>query len=100
MVMTARQGDGLNDDLIGAHRRMSRITLEEARAAKGRALSYFRDIGDVVGVGITRLNKEYAIKVNLRAPISPDISLPTHIEGVPVRVEVAGVLRPRRTASD
>ena len=75
---------------------MPRITLAKARAAKGRALSYFRGVGDVVGVGITRLNDEYAIKVNLREPISSDISLPTHIEGVPVRVEVVGVLRPRR----
>lgn len=74
---------------------MSEVTLEKAQTAKRLALQRFRTIGKVVGVGITRVEGEYAIKVNLREPIDPGTEVPTEIEGVRVRVEVTGVIRTR-----
>jgi hypothetical protein len=74
---------------------MARITLEQARAAKRAALQRFETIGKVVGVGITRVEGEYAIKVNLSEPVGPDTELPTEIDGVALRVEVTGIIRAR-----
>jgi hypothetical protein len=74
---------------------MARITLEQARAAKRAALQRFEAIGTVVGIGITRVRGEYAIKVNLREPVGPETELPTEIDGVALRVEITGVIRAR-----
>ena len=38
---------------------------------------------------------DYAVKINLSEPVDPGIELPTDIDGVPVRVEVVGTIRPR-----
>lgn len=73
---------------------MSRITLDRAQAAKRIALRRFDKIGKVAGVGITRIAGEYAVKVNLSEPIEPGIEIPADIEGVAVRVEVTGAVRP------
>lgn len=70
-------------------------TIDQARAAKARALQIFRDLGAVASVGITRVDDGYALKVNLRSPLRPGVSPPTAVEGVPVRVEVIGQVRPR-----
>lgn len=70
-------------------------TRDQARAAKGAALRCFQKFGEVVGVGVTRLNDGYAVKVNLAEPVAPGVELPAVIEGVPVRVEVVGVIKPR-----
>jgi hypothetical protein len=72
---------------------MPRITLERARAAKKAALERFRNDASVTGIGITRVGGEYAVKVNLREPSAA--ALPETIDGVPVRVEVTGSIRPR-----
>ena len=69
---------------------MKDCTLEEARAAKAGAQKIFEAFAPVVGVGITRVAKSYALKINLsRAPESP-ASMPAEINGVPVVVEVVG----------
>ena len=65
-------------------------TLEQARAAKEKAKRLFTSN---VGVGITRVNDGYGVKVNLRTPISKDASIPTSIDGVPVQFEVVGEIR-------
>ena len=70
-------------------------TIEEARAAKARALEIFRGLGAVASVGITRVDDGYGLKVNLREPLRPGVAPPAAVEGVPVRVEVVGVVRPR-----
>jgi hypothetical protein len=70
-------------------------TIDAARAAKARALEIFRRLGAVASVGITRVGDGYGLKVNLREPLRPEVSPPTAVEGVPVRVEVVGVVRPR-----
>lgn len=74
---------------------MPQVTLEKAQAAKQTALRRFQTIGKVVGVGITRVAGEYAVKVNLSEPVEPGTELPTEIDGVPVRVEVIGSIRAR-----
>ncbi|MGH7343231.1 MAG: hypothetical protein ACREKH_22310 [Candidatus Rokuibacteriota bacterium] len=71
------------------------VTIDKARAAKARALEIFQRLGAVASVGITRVDDGYGLKVNLREPLSPGVSPPAAVEGVPVRVEVVGVVRPR-----
>jgi hypothetical protein len=65
-------------------------TLEQARAAKGRALEVFGALGTVVGVGLTRVDGGYGVKVNLESAPPAGTRLPDAVDGVPVRVEVVG----------
>jgi len=65
-------------------------TLEEARAAKDKAKQLFTSN---VGVGITRVNDGYAVKVNLPDPLVDQENIPTAIDGVPVQFEVVGQIR-------
>lgn len=74
---------------------MPQISLEKAQAAKRTALRRLGAIGKVVGVGITRVAGEYAIKVNLSEPLEPGAEIPSDIDGVHVQVEVTGVIRAR-----
>lgn len=74
---------------------MPRISLEKAESAKKAALQRFEALTTVTGVGITRLNGAYAVKLNLSEPVKPGVKLPEEIEGVPLKVEVTGRLRPR-----
>lgn len=71
---------------------MAGATLDEARLAKASALSQFSRLADVVGVGITRLDGGYAVKVNLRCAPAKGVELPSTVDGVPVRVEVTGAI--------
>ena len=72
---------------------MDEQSLERARAAKARALEVFSKLGDVVGVGVTRIDDEYGIKVNLSSAAAG--ALPNEVDGVKVKVEVVGTLRKR-----
>jgi hypothetical protein len=74
---------------------MEHISLDRARAAKPAALAVFRALASVVGVGITRVHDDYAVKVNLREPVEPGVVLPDEVEGVPVHVEVTGTAHAR-----
>ncbi len=65
-------------------------TLEQARAAKDKAKELFTSN---VGVGITRVNDGYAVKVNLRSPLVDKENIPAAIDGVPVQFEVVGKIR-------
>ena len=69
------------------------ITIDRARAAKDKVLEHFKNIGKVVGVGITRLNDDYAVKVNLSEAPAQGTVLPTEIDGVPIKVDVVGQIR-------
>jgi hypothetical protein len=71
----------------------SEITLEEARAAKPKALAAIGRFASVVGVGITWNDDGYALKVNLAKPPPPNAHLPEAIDGVPIEVEVVGTIR-------
>lgn len=74
---------------------MSPVSLDDARAAKTKAMEIFGRLAVVVGVGITRINGGYGIKVNLREQPAPGVDLPQTVNGVPVRVEVVGPIRKR-----
>ena len=49
----------------------------------------------VVGVGITKVGEDYALEVNLRAPLPAGMAVPERIGDVPVRVEVVGRITKR-----
>jgi hypothetical protein len=74
---------------------MNATTLDEARAAKAKALTAFEGNASVVGVGITRIDGGYGVKVNLDSAPAADADLPQLIDGVPIRVEVVGTIRKR-----
>ena len=71
----------------------SSVSLQRARAAKEKATKVFRSAG-VVGVGITKVGKDYAIKVNVRSEADCE-TFPEEIDGVPVKVEVTGSIYPQ-----
>jgi hypothetical protein len=66
------------------------ISLEQARAAKKSAKALLAALPGVVGVGITKVGEDYALKVNLRAVLPAGMAVPDRIDDVPVRVEVVG----------
>ena len=70
-----------------------KITLEQARAAKATAKSTFAKLGNVTGIGITKIGAHYALKINL-ASAPADATFPTNIDGVPIRLEITGPIRP------
>ena len=74
---------------------MRQISLERAQAAKKAALQRFKKLASLTGVGITRVDGGYAVKLNLSKPIEPGVKFPTDINGVPLRVEVTGAIRSR-----
>ena len=74
---------------------MKQFSLEEARAAKARAIDTFARLAAVVGVGITRVGEGYGLKVNLAEPPDSDVTLPGDVDGVPVRVEITGPIKNR-----
>ena len=51
--------------------RMRRISLAQARAAKKSAARRFENLSFVTGVGITRVDGHYAVKLNLCEPVKP-----------------------------
>ena len=68
-------------------------TLEEARAAKSKALANLAAL-PLVGVGITRIGDGYGLKVNLSENVAKG-AVPEHVDGVPVLAEVVGTIRKR-----
>lgn len=74
---------------------MPGVTIEQARAAKVAARRHFETLGTVVGVGVTRIEGDYAVKINLSEPLAEGTELPAEIDGVPVRVEIVGTIRKR-----
>ncbi len=72
---------------------MNETTLDEARAAKEKALATLIKNHPRAGFGITRVGDGYAVKVNLPEPLPPNVKLPETIDGVPIKVEVVGTIR-------
>jgi hypothetical protein len=71
------------------------ITLEQARSAKESAKAMLAALPGVVGVGITKIGDDYALKVNLSAELPKGVSVPKRIGDVPVCVEVVGKITKR-----
>ncbi len=74
---------------------MKIIGLDEVRAAKERAKALFAGKPSVVGIGIIRVGDRYGVKFNLNAPPAADAGFPESIDGVPIRIEVVGPIRPQ-----
>ena len=73
---------------------MSVVTLEKARQTKQRVTDLFGRYGKVVGTGIITVDDGYGIKINLLDEPPHGIVLPDRVEGVPVKVEVVGPVKP------
>ncbi len=71
------------------------VTIEEARAVKEQAYRILARDAAVVGVGIARVGEGYGVKVNLSESPKRGVRLPEEVGGVPVQVEVVGVVRKR-----
>ena len=71
------------------------VTLEQARAAKESAKALLASLPGVVGLGITKIGEDYALKVNLRQALPSGVTVPERIGDVPVCVEVVGTIRKR-----
>lgn len=68
-------------------------SLEQARAAKEKVIRLLWDHPDVRGVGVARVADGFGVKVNLaREPA--ETLVPAEVDGVPVRIEVVGEIRP------
>jgi hypothetical protein len=74
---------------------MAEITLKQAQAAKREVKRLAGRIDKGAAVGITRIGDAYGVKVNLTAPLDGGVVMPTEIDGVQIRVEVIGQIRPR-----
>lgn len=75
---------------------LSQDSLEKARAAKATAQKVFSGLlGAEVAVGLTRINGEYGIKVNVVHAPPASIKLPDAVEGVPCRLEFTGPVKKR-----
>lgn len=71
------------------------ITIGQARAAKDVAKTALTGVPGVVGIGLTKVGDDYALKVNLREALPGNMRVPERIAGVPVKVEVVGPIRKR-----
>ena len=71
------------------------ISLAQARVAKDSARALLAALPGLVGVGITKVGEDYAVKVNLREPLPPGVAAPERIGDVPVYVEVVGRITKR-----
>ena len=69
------------------------VSIQQARKAKGTLARTLADAKGLVGLGITKVGKDYAVKVNFST--EPQKRVPNTLAGVPVRVEVVGKIRKR-----
>ena len=71
-------------------------TLEQARACKAHVQERLEGVEGVTGIGITRVGKAYAVKVNLSHEVKEvRAMLPATERGVKIVVDVVGVVRKR-----
>ena len=63
--------------------------IEKARAAKAALRQQLADEPLVTGVGLTRTQNGWAVKINLLRA-APELDLPREIDDVEVRTEVVG----------
>ena len=71
------------------------FTIEAARAAKNKVMELISGVGQVNGVGITRVGDSYAVKLNLSEQPAGGVELPPEMDGVPIVVEVVGKISKR-----
>ena len=66
-------------------------SIEDARSAKEAFKRAFGATDGLVGVGLTRKDNGYAVKVNMQGKAGS--SLPAQMAGVPLVVEVVGAIQ-------
>lgn len=71
----------------------SMTQIEAARSAKQKAAELFRNVPQLAGLGITKIGRHFAIKLNLNGPVSKDVEIPHDIDGIPIKVEFVGKIR-------
>ena len=64
--------------------------LERARAAKTKAKSLLAKIPEINGIGLTQIDGEYAVKINLSCEPADRSAIPDEIDGIPVVLHVVG----------
>ena len=70
---------------------MNGVTLERAQAAKAILVAALAGRSELRGIGITRLECGFGVKVNLsRQP--EEWTVPDEVDGVPVIVDVVGTI--------
>lgn len=74
---------------------MAGISIEQARIAKEGIANRLSESANVVGIGLTRVGDDYAVKVNLREEPSAENPIPTEVDGVTIVCEVVGPLGKR-----
>lgn len=74
---------------------MTVYSLDDARAAKQKLAQRLATVEGVVGVGITKIDGQYVVKVNLGHPLTDPSLIPSAIDSVPVHQEVVGTIRAR-----
>lgn len=73
----------------------TKTPIDLARAAKEHAKKALAKVPGVVGIGLTKINDQYALKVNLEAELPKTVRAPLDVDGVPVTYAVTGPIRPR-----
>ena len=77
---------------------MTACTLDDARAVKQKLAKRLSAVEGVVGVGITKIDGHYAVKVNLSHPLTDPNVIPNIVDGVPVHLALVGIIRARPTS--
>jgi len=72
---------------------MADVTIEMARKAKDHVRELAVRFEGVTGIGLVRVDGTYAVKVNLRGEMQPD--MPPQVDGVPVVYERTGAVSAR-----
>lgn len=72
------------------------VTIIQARQAKAIAKIELAGLPGIVGIGISKIGVDYAVKINLSASLPESATVPDRIAGVPVVCEVVGTIRKRR----
>lgn len=71
---------------------MTGVTRVQAENACHHLKERLRGMGGIQGIGIAVLDNGYGLKVNLRDSVTGPI--PSEIDGVPVIVDVVGIIAP------
>lgn len=74
---------------------MPAATIDDARRVKERAKTLASNVTRVMGVGVTKVDGAYAVKVNVQEESAEVRKLPRKIDGVKVVYAVVGEIKPR-----
>jgi len=73
--------------------------LQKARTAKEEVVEKFGKLKNVSGVGITKRNGKYAVKINLSKALTKRTKVPKDVNGVEVILKIIGEVKKQRAAS-